>query len=65
MEIEEEIIGIKWMQNQGKYLKLLTSNTRTVKVWKMFERAEKKVVKSAGKDLALPKLQTVDTSYVA
>jgi len=47
------------MKGQGKYLKMVTSNSRTVKLWKMFERTDKKVVKSAGKDLNMPKLQNV------
>jgi serine/threonine-protein phosphatase 2A regulatory subunit B len=56
---------MNWLHPQGRYLKLVTSNARTIKLWKMFEKAEKKVVKSAGKELCMPKLQTIECSYVA
>lgn len=52
-------MGINWLRNQGKYLKLVTTNTRNIKLWKVYEKAEKKVVKSGGKDLNMPKLQHV------
>ena len=58
-------MAIRWLQPQGRYHKLATTNSRTIKLWKMFEKAEKKVVKNAGKDLAIPKLHTVDMSYMA
>lgn len=40
MDVEEEIIGsgINWMKNQGRYHKLITSNSRTIKLWKIFEK---------------------------
>jgi hypothetical protein len=53
------------MNLQGKYQKIITTNNRTIKVWKVSEQTEKKVVKSSGKELAMPKLQSLDTSYVA
>ena len=49
MEVEEGITGISWLPSQGKYMKLLTSNSKTIKVWKVFEKAEKKMVKDAGR----------------
>lgn len=58
-------MDIQWLKPQGKYLKICTSNARTVKIWKMFEKTEKKVVKSAGKELMMPKLQIVDSSFGA
>ena len=54
-----------WLSQQGKYMRLLSTNTRSIKFWKIFEKNEKKVVKSAGKDLAIPKLETVDSGYSA
>ncbi len=36
MEVEEEIISINWLKPQGNYLKLITSNERSIKLWKMF-----------------------------
>ena len=56
---------IVWMSQQGNYMKLLTTNDRTVKLWKIYEKSEKKIVKSAGKELAIPKLQGVETSYIS
>jgi hypothetical protein len=53
------------LRNQGKYLKLITTNSKNIKLWKVFEKAEKKVVKSAGKDLNMPKLQTIESAFVA
>jgi hypothetical protein len=35
------------MRPQGRYLKLLTANTRSIKLWKAYERKDKKVVKAA------------------
>ena len=64
-EVDEEITAIKWLQPQGRYHKLATTNSRTIKIWKMFEKSEKKVIKAAGKDLNIPKLQTIDNSYQA
>lgn len=54
-----------WLSRQGKYMRLFSTNSRGIKFWKIFEKNEKKVVKSAGKDLAIPKLETVDTGYSA
>lgn len=46
-------------------MKMLTTNDRTVKLWKIYEKTEKKMVKSAGKELAIPKLQGVETSHIS
>ncbi len=35
---------------------MLTSNTKNIKLWKVFEKMTKKVERSAGKDLDVPKL---------
>jgi len=40
-------------------MKMLTSNSKSIKFWKIFEKTDKKVVKSAGKDLNMPKLQNI------
>jgi hypothetical protein len=39
---------------------MVTSNDRSIKLWKIFEKTEKKVVKSSGKDLGMPKLQKIE-----
>jgi len=38
MEIEETITGISWLSPQGKYLKIVSTNSRNIKVWKIFEK---------------------------
>lgn len=40
---------------------MLTSNSKSIKFWKIYEKTEKKVVKSAGKELNMPKLQSVES----
>lgn len=62
MDIEEEITGINWLRPQGKYMKMLTCNSKSIKLWKIYERTERKVVKSAGKELNTPKLQSVESA---
>lgn len=59
MDVEEEIRGMTWLSPQGSYMKMVTTNDRTIKLWKIFEKTDKKVVRSAGKDLAMPKLQGI------
>jgi serine/threonine-protein phosphatase 2A regulatory subunit B len=38
MEIEEGITGLSWLSPQGKYLKLISTNTRNIKLWKLYEK---------------------------
>ena len=65
MEVDEAITNMAWLRNQGKYMKMLTTNSRTIKCWKIFEKVEKKMVKTAGRDLLMPKLQATDAFYNA
>ena len=65
MEIEEEITGIEWLRPQGRYLKMVTTNNKNIKLWKIFDKVDKKVAKSAGRDLAMPRLQSVDQGFSA
>ena len=51
-----------WLNQQGKYLKLVTTNTRSIKLWKIYEKFDKKVVRSTGKDLNMPKLKNLETN---
>ncbi len=44
------------MRNSGKNMYVLTTNDKTVKLWKISEKNIKKVMKGAGKDLNMPKL---------
>ena len=56
IEVDEEILDLNWMKPQGNYLKLLTMNCKNIKLWKIFEKSEKKMVK--GKEL-IPKMHTM------
>lgn len=38
---------------------MITTNSRSIKIWKIFEKADKKVVKSSGKQLNIPKVQLI------
>jgi hypothetical protein len=49
-------VDIRWLRAQGKYLKMATTNARSIKLWKIYEKFEKRVVRSSGKELAMPKL---------
>ncbi len=59
IEVDEQVNDISWMKPQGNYLKLLTMNCKNIKLWKIYEKPEKKIIKSAGKQLTIPKLHTV------
>ncbi len=50
---------MSWMKSQGQYQKMLTMNSKSIKLWKIFEKPEKKIVRSANKELSLPKFQVV------
>ena len=60
IDVDEEVLDISWMKPQGNYLKLMTMNCKNIKMWKIYEKPEKKLVKSSGKELTIPKLQSVD-----
>jgi hypothetical protein len=53
------------MRPQGKYLKMMSTNSKDIKIWKIYDKPEKKVAKSAGKELAMPKLQTINSGLTA
>ena len=61
-DVDEEIADMAWLNQQGKYLKLVTTNTRSIKLWKIYEKFDKKVVRSTGKDLNMPKLKNLETN---
>lgn len=53
---------MQWLTAQGKYQKLITTNERNIKVWKLFEKCFKKVGKSGGKEMNMPKLEVVENA---
>jgi hypothetical protein len=38
MDIEEEIKDIHWLSTQGNYMKMVTTNDRTIKLWKIYQK---------------------------
>ena len=44
---------------------MITTNMRDIKIWKIFEKSERKVAKSCGIELNMPKMQTIDCGYYA
>lgn len=59
MPVSEKIVDTCWLRNQGKFLKMITTNSQSIKIWKAFEKADRKILKSANKELQMPKLQSV------
>jgi hypothetical protein len=47
--VDEEVTGISWMRAQGQYQKMMTMNSKFIKIWKIYEKPEKKIVRSANK----------------
>lgn len=43
---------------------VITTNDKTIKLWKISEKNIKKLVKPSGKDLSMPKLQTIETGLM-
>ncbi|KAF9170526.1 protein phosphatase 2A regulatory subunit cdc55 [Mortierella sp. AD010] len=75
LEIEEKINKIKWCKRQNSAHFLLSTNDKTVKLWKVFEKTIKVVSESshgdgqqlpiAGAPLRMPKLTHHDTIVAA
>ncbi|CAD8098954.1 unnamed protein product [Paramecium primaurelia] len=63
-DIEEKINQLQWLRGQGKNMYILTTNDKTVKLWKISEKNVTKVIKPSGKDLAMPKLQVVESGLI-
>lgn len=41
--VKEEVMHIDWFRPQGRYQKVLTANSHTVKLWKLYEKSDKRV----------------------
>ena len=39
MPMEEQINHICWFSSEGKYHKMLTSNSNSIKLWKLYEKS--------------------------
>ena len=64
-DIEEKINAIQWLRPNGKNMFCLTTNDKTIKLWKISEKSIKKSELSNKKitnesDLKIPKLKTID-----
>lgn len=64
VEIEERVNDIHWLKQQGKNLYVMTTNKRSVKLWRLSHKLMKKVVKTSGKELAIPKMQVTEDGLV-
>lgn len=42
---------------QEKYMKLLTSNANTIKLWKIYDKVQKHIVRSATADISIPLME--------
>ncbi len=60
----EEIIDMKWLQPQDKYLKLLASSDKVIKLWRINEKNHRKVCKSAGQELNVPKIMDIKSETI-
>ena len=66
-DIEEKINQIQWLRNHGKHLRIISTNDRTIKLWKISEKSVKKIERGAivkGQQIQLPKLKVVETGYL-
>jgi serine/threonine-protein phosphatase 2A regulatory subunit B len=52
------------LRQQGKNLYVITTNDKTVKLWKVSEKNIKKILKPSGKEMAMPKLQTIESGLI-
>lgn len=65
IDVDEEILDLFWPKPQANYLKLLTMNCKGIKLWKLLEKAEKKMASSTGKELTIPKMHAVENNVSA
>lgn len=56
MPIHEKIVDMCWLRHQGRYIKMITANSQSIKIWKGFEKSDRKILKTANKELQMPKL---------
>lgn len=63
-DIEEKINQLQWLRTHGKNMYIITTNDKTVKLWKISEKNVSKIVKPSGKDMSMPKLQIVETGLI-
>jgi serine/threonine-protein phosphatase 2A regulatory subunit B len=69
VDIEEKINDIEWLRPEGENMFMLTTNDKTIKLWKLSNKSIKKSEKLGDrsgiteKNLALPKLKLIDKGY--
>lgn len=64
-DVEKDVLAISWLKQQGNYQKMLTMNSKFIKLWKMGEKVDKKMTRNVNKELALPKFQPLESSINA
>ncbi|KAI3661656.1 hypothetical protein MP638_002908 [Amoeboaphelidium occidentale] len=72
VEIEEKINKIKWCKRPGNFHLLLSTNDKTIKLWKVYDKTVKAVTesqplsqKTLSKGIQLPKLAITDSFTAA
>lgn len=51
------------MKSIGNNMFIISTNDKTIKIWKISERTLKKPVKQTYRELKLPKMEVVDSGY--
>ena len=69
VDIEEKINDIEWLRPEGENMFLLTTNDKTIKLWKLSNKVVKKSERFADrlglteKNLCLPRLKLIDRGF--
>lgn len=66
IELDEKINSIEFLNNQGRTLKMLTTNDRVIKLWKFDYKINRKIGKASLGDngqIVFPKSKVVDEGY--
>jgi len=65
LEIEEKINKIRWLKQRTAANFLLSTNDKTVKLWKVGQKSEKTTEYISNGQLAVPKMKSVGKSFFA
>ena len=64
-EVAQGIVDICWLNPQGRFLKMFTSNSHTIKLWRCGDKVEKNMIKAPDRDLMIPKFQKEEPIFSA
>eukprot|EP01017_Pseudomicrothorax_dubius_P004316 TRINITY_DN1083_c0_g1_i3.p1 TRINITY_DN1083_c0_g1~~TRINITY_DN1083_c0_g1_i3.p1 ORF type:complete len:425 (-),score=120.71 TRINITY_DN1083_c0_g1_i3:156-1430(-) len=63
-EIDEKINDIQWLRPQGNNMYILTTNDKTIKLWKISEKSIKRAIPVKSSTLKLPKLEVIERGFI-